>query len=172
MNNQKKLILIIGGFIALSLFAVIIAVIAQPNSEPLPGERSIERYDANSNTSYIESDRSDNLPPGSTSNSPLLLGFAELLQRGFSVDQVEIIKNTLSVQAKEAGIDAEIISLSSDSIKREITQSDNGNTSVVTFTVQINQQKRYTVKITDISFTTLRISMSDGQEELFNVYFK
>jgi hypothetical protein len=144
MDNRKKLTIAIVIFISLSLAAVIVAVIIKSTQPQLEKRVSTTTTDPVSGEQVIKGTNTGVASPDATPNTPTYLGFSNLVDRGVSIQQVEIIKAALTSYSLNNKAIFTQVSLNKDNINRVMPSSPD-DPSELTFPIVVNNKDNYFV---------------------------
>lgn len=146
MNNQKKLIIAIVLFVALSVIAIIATLLIK-SAQNQPEKRvSTTSVDSVSGETVIKGTNTGVTDPNAQPNQPGYLGFSSLVDRGLSIGQVGIIQSALTSYSLNNRSTFKQVSLDKNNINR-IMQSSPDDPSMLTFPIVVNQKDHYFVTV-------------------------
>ncbi len=168
MNNRQKITIAIIVFVILSIATIIIAVIQQNSKQQANQDTSKTYTDPGSGETVIENDNGPTTASGEAPTTPIFLGFSQLTSRGLSVDQVELIKASLSAYSSKQTDQFKEVSLTISTINR-LQPADDNAPDALEFSIKTNRTNDYFVHVeyTSISSITTKLFTSDKTTLLF-----
>ena len=163
MSPKKKLIIVIGVFVILSIIAIVFALINQQSPQ------TISKTDTATNQNQytdpvsgeVVSNPSGKAPEDASGyNGVTFLGFARLIDYGISSDQLTIIKGYLE-NYKDIATGNKItqISLDATSLKQSVN-ADSG-TKIVTVRIVVNKSTEQTLELTYQGIEDMAVTVYD-----------
>lgn len=168
MNNRTKITIAIVAFVILSAIAITLTIIQQ-NSKQSSDQNTSKTYtDPGSGETIIESNNGPTTASGEAPTTPIFLGFSQLIDKGLSVNQVELIKSSLSTYSSKQNAQFKEVSLNVSTIKR-IQPADDNAPDALEFSIKTDRTNDYFVHVeySNISSITTKLFASDKTTLLF-----
>lgn len=167
MENRKKLIIVVIVAIII-IFIGIVALFVNKSSQP-----AIEKRNATTTVDPVSGETittANGVPvssPDSTPGRPTYLGFSELVTRGLSISQVNIIQEALTSYSLNNKSLFTIVSLDKKTVQRVASTPETPG--VLTFTIVAKNDASYFVSVDDskLDAVTVKLFSADQSTLLF-----
>jgi hypothetical protein len=169
-NEIKPTTYIIVGFAIISFIIIaIIAIFYKINSGSDSGATDTNSYtDPKSGETIVNPEGKSPEISGINPDAPVYLGFSNLLEVGFSDEQVQETKDVLLDFMTSKNLKKAEISLDKESLKQTIDSSTGVATYTFKFTVDRKQNYMATILISDISSVDMSIYSDSSKTKIFS----